>query len=85
MHILYTELVGQVQSQIKGVVMEIFMNVWLALNIVFGLFTSKNILIRIQVALSDKYEYSQSDFGKILDLIVISSCLAYYFTINSGS
>ena len=62
--------------------MEIFMNVWLALNIVFGLWTIRNKSVTVFGMITGRGS-CQSDFGKILDLVVISSCLAYYFTTNT--
>jgi len=62
--------------------MEIFMNIWLALNIVFGLWTLRNKVVTTFGIISGRGSY-QSSFGKILDLVVIASCLAYYFTIRA--
>lgn len=59
--------------------MIIAMNIWLALNIVFGLWTARNIFVRVwSIVLGGKY--SQHDLGKILDMVVISSVIAYCLT-----
>lgn len=59
---------------------EILMNVWLAFNIVFGLWTGRNnILVRLWAAITND-KYLQNDLGKLLDLLVLVSVLAYYFS-----
>lgn len=59
--------------------MIIAMNMWLALNIVFGIWTTRNIFVRVYSILVGG-KYSQSDLGKILDMVVISSVIAYCLT-----
>jgi hypothetical protein len=59
---------------------EILMNIWLALNIVFGLFTANNCLVWVRSKFLGRVYY-QNDLGRMLDLIIIASCLAYYFSI----
>ena len=59
--------------------MIIAMNIWLALNIVFGLWTTRNIFMRVWSILVGR-KCSQSDLGKILDMTVISSVIAYCLT-----
>jgi hypothetical protein len=60
--------------------MEILMNLWLAFNIVFGIWTAKNVSLRA-VAFILRKGYTQSDLGKFLDLIVMVSILAYVFSV----
>jgi hypothetical protein len=64
----------------EGNKMEILMNLWLAFNVVFGLWTAKNISVRVRAFVSRK-GYTQSDLGKFLDLIVMVSILAYVFSV----
>lgn len=59
---------------------EILMNIWLALNIVFGLWSARNWLIYFAGVVSGR-GCSQNQLGAILDLIIPASCLAYYFSI----
>lgn len=59
--------------------MEIFQNIWLALNIVFGLWSGRNWLMWVVAAVFNK-SYNQSQSGAVLDLTIPASCLAYYFT-----
>ncbi len=59
--------------------MEIIQNIWLALNIVFGLWSARNWLYWSIATLFDK-RYNQSSAGVILDLVIPLSCLAYYLT-----
>jgi hypothetical protein len=61
---------------------EVLMNVWLAFNIVFGLWSGRNFAIRFWTLITND-RYQQSDLGKILDLLVLVSILAYYFTVNT--
>lgn len=61
--------------------MEILMNLWLAFNIVFGLWTGRNLGVRVVAFLKNK-AYVQNDLGKTLDLLVLVSILAHYFTVN---
>ena len=60
--------------------MEILMNVWLAFNVVFGLFTGKNLLIKVWSVI-DGGTYIQSELGNFLDMLVLVSILAYYFSV----
>lgn len=59
--------------------MEIIQNIWLALNIVLGLWSSKNWLVYFFAVLFGK-RYQQNQIGGFLDLIIPSSILAYYLT-----
>lgn len=59
---------------------EILMNIWLALNIVFGLWSSRNWLVYFWSKLTG-YRYFQNQLGSMLDLLIPASCLAYYFSI----
>lgn len=58
---------------------EVLMNVWLAFNIVFGLWSARNLAIRFW-SFATNYKYLQSDMGRFLDLLVLVSLLAYYFS-----
>ena len=60
--------------------MEILMNLWLAFNIVFGIWTARNVSIRVIASISRR-GFIQSDLGKFLDLMVLVSVLAYVFSI----
>lgn len=59
--------------------MEILQNIWLALNIVFGLWSFRNWLIYFIAMITNK-NFRQSSTGQILDLLIPASCLAYYLT-----
>jgi len=59
--------------------MEIIQNVWLSLNIVFGLWSARNWQIYFCARLFGK-RYQQNQIGMFLDLIIPSSILAYYLT-----
>lgn len=59
---------------------EILMNIWLALNIVFGMWSARNWLVYFWSIVSGS-KYNQSDLGTILDLLIPASCLAYYFSV----
>lgn len=59
--------------------MEIIQNIWLALNIVFGLWSARNWSVKFFALLSGE-RYQQNQIGGFLDLIIPSSILAYYFT-----
>lgn len=61
--------------------MEIIYNVWLAFNIVFGLWSSRNWLIYFYCSLSGNIS-SQSDAWKILDLLTVVSVLSFLFTFH---
>ena len=57
--------------------MEFFQAVWLSLNIVFGLWTFRNISVKIYATATGNH-YRQNQLGSFLDLFVISSLIAYY-------
>lgn len=61
--------------------MEIAQNVWLALNIIFGLWSGYNWFLWL-IAVFTGATYRQSQLGAMLDLIIPSSCLAYYLTFH---
>lgn len=61
--------------------MEIVYNVWLAFNVVFGLWSSRNWLIYFYCGLTGKV-FSQSDAGKMLDLLAVASVLSFLFTFH---
>lgn len=56
--------------------MSILINLWIAFNIIFGLFTSRNVVVYLYAATTNR-SYRQSELGYILDMVVMSSCLAY--------
>lgn len=60
--------------------MELVMNVWLAFNTVFGLFTAKNLIVRV-CTFFNRGKYHQNDLGKFLDMVVLTSILAYYLSV----
>lgn len=60
--------------------MEVLMNLWLAFNVVFGLWTVKNMSVRVRAFVSRK-GYTQSDLGEFLDLMIVVSVLTYVFSI----
>lgn len=59
--------------------MEIIQNIWLALNIVFGLWSARNWTIFTYCVLFGG-RIHQAQLGKLLDLVVPASILAYYLT-----
>lgn len=59
--------------------MEIYMTAWLAFNVVFGLFTLRNRLVYVYAILTNK-AFIQSDLGRMLDLFVLTSIVAYILT-----
>lgn len=59
--------------------MEIIQNIWLALNIVFGVWSSRNWMVYFYAKLKNK-TFNQSSLGQILDLLILTSCLAYILT-----
>lgn len=61
--------------------METLMNLWFAFNLVFGLNTGRNYGIAIWAWLRDK-QYQQSNFGRLLDLVVLVSLLTYDLTVK---
>lgn len=61
--------------------MEIVYNVWLAFNIVFGLWSGRNWLIYFYCGLTGN-KFSQSDGGKVLDLLAVVSVLSFLFTFH---
>ena len=60
--------------------MEILMNIWVVFNLVFGLFTLKNYLKVLWGILKNR-GYTQSDLGKLLDMVVLVSILSYILTV----
>lgn len=63
--------------------MELVYNVWLAFNIVFGLWSSRNWLLWAYAMLSG-HKFRQAEFGKILDLFVLISILSFMFTFHKS-
>lgn len=61
--------------------MEILMNVWLALNVVFGLWSARNWIIYLYAVFTNA-TFKQSDVGKALDLLIVSSIMAYWITVH---
>ena len=57
--------------------------VWFAFNVVFGMWSVKN-WITWGVALFGGRGFVQNETGKLLDLVIASSCLAQYLIINGG-
>lgn len=55
---------------------DLLMAVWFSFNIVFGLWTAKNYLTYMRAKLTDR-SYSQSTFGMLLDLVVLTSILTF--------
>jgi hypothetical protein len=60
--------------------MEVLMNLWLAFNVVFGLWTGKNLLVRLTAFITHR-KFIQAELGKFIDLFVLVSILAYYFSV----
>lgn len=54
----------------------LMMNLWIAFNVIFGLFTLRNFVIRLYATVNRR-AYRQSELGYILDMVVMSSCLAF--------
>jgi hypothetical protein len=61
--------------------MEIVLNIWLAFNIVFGLWSSRNWAVWLWAGLTDR-NFKQSQTGKMIDLLVLVSILGYWLQIN---
>jgi hypothetical protein len=61
--------------------MEIIYNVWLAFNIIFGLWSSRNWLIYLYACCANR-KYNQSSMGTLFDLIVPVSVLSFLFTFH---
>lgn len=61
--------------------MEIIYNVWLAFNIVFGLWSSHNWLIWVYACCTGR-KYNQSRAGMYLDLLIPVSILSFLFTFH---
>lgn len=59
--------------------MDILQNIWLALNIVFGVWSARNWLVYFYGKLSGR-KVLQSELGRLVDLTILSSILAYWFT-----
>lgn len=55
--------------------------VWLAFNIVFGMWSARNWLYWLCGALTNK-TFIQSDLGRVLDLITLVSVLSMIFMFN---
>jgi len=62
--------------------MEIIQNFWLAFNIIFGLWSARNWLLYIYAKLMGA-RFTQGEYGRLLDLLIPTSCLAYYLTFHS--
>ena len=58
----------------------ILMNLWLAFNIIFGIWSARNWLLWALGVFLNK-SYNQSNIGQMLDLIIPVSILTYWFTI----
>jgi len=57
--------------------MENLMLIWLAFNIVFGLWAARNWLVYF-TAFFTGGRYTQNSLGRILTLLATTSCLAQY-------
>ena len=57
---------------------------WFAFNVVFGLWSAKN-WITWGVAFFGGHTFHQNTAGKLLDLVIASSCLAQYLIVNGGA
>ena len=56
--------------------MEILQAVWLSFNIIFGLWTCRNLAVRFS-AFVRQMLYIQNQLGKFIDMFILSSILAY--------
>lgn len=61
--------------------MEIVYNIWLAFNIVFGIWSTKNWIKWVYAKFADLI-YNQSQTGKMIDLFVMVSILSFVFTFH---
>lgn len=61
---------------------ELLMNIWLALNIVFGIWSARNWLAFFIYCFSSGSRFNETNLEKYLDLVIPASCLAYYFTVS---
>lgn len=61
--------------------MEILVNVWIAFNTIFGLWTARNLVVRVWSVVTCR-KYLQSSSGKIIDLFVLVSCLSFWLTFH---
>ncbi len=61
--------------------MEIIQNLWLAFNIIFGLWSARNWVIYVYAKVIGA-KFNQSSSGRMLDLAIPTSCLAFYLTFH---
>lgn len=57
--------------------MELQQIIWFSFNVVFGFFSATNYLVHIKGYLYNRKSL-QSTFGKITDMVVMTSILSYY-------
>lgn len=56
---------------------DLLMSVWFSFNVIFGLWTFKNIVIKL-IALFRLKSIKQSAAGRLLDLVVMTSILTFF-------
>lgn len=56
---------------------DFLMAFWISFNAVFGIFTAGNYLKYIRAKLTNRI-YTQSTFGMLLDLVVLTSILTFF-------
>lgn len=55
--------------------MEILLVVWLVFNVVFGLFTGRNLCIKFYAIITNNH-FTQSTAGKLIDMAVLVSIIS---------
>lgn len=58
----------------------VLMNIWLAFNIIFGLWSARNWCLWLIGVFSNR-TYRQNTLGQMLDLVIPVSILAYWLTV----